>query len=173
MAYVQNREAIAVLLGDGSEQKRLTILARRLGVTHRVYFHPAVPQQHLLTYTASADVGIIPYLPTSPNTRLCTPNKLFEFLQAEVPILAHDLPELRRIIAGEGIGQVTMLSSPQALAAAIDAWFAAPDPGHCYQEALRQAKERYCWEHEEPKLLALYRSLRMGHSGEEREHVGG
>lgn len=156
LAYVQNREVVAVFLGDGPEQERLARLVRRLGMTNRVYFHPAVPQSHLLRYTASADLGIIPYLATSKNTWLCTPNKLFEFLQAEVPILAHDLPELRRIIAGEGIGRVALLSSPKALAAAVDEWFAGSDPGRCYQQALRQAKERYCWEHEERKLLALY-----------------
>lgn len=159
MAYVQNREVAAVFLGDGPEQRRLARLARRLGISNRVYFHPAVPQSHLLRYTASADLGIIPYLATSKNTWLCTPNKLFEFLQAEVPILAHDLPALRLIIAGEGIGKVATLSSPKALAAAVDQWFDTLDSDRPYQEALRQAKERYCWEHEEQKLLALYRSL--------------
>lgn len=159
MADVQNRKVVAVFLGDGPEQGRLAHLVRRLGVSNRVYFHPAVPQSRLLRYTASADLGIIPYLATSKNTWFCTPNKLFEFLQAEVPILAHDLPELRRIIAGEGIGRVTMLSSPKALAAAIDEWFDAPDSDRAYQEALRKAKELYCWEHEEHKLLTLYQSL--------------
>ncbi|HJY83339.1 MAG TPA: glycosyltransferase [Candidatus Binatia bacterium] len=159
LAYVQNREVIAVFLGDGPERERLVRLVRRLGMTNRVYFHPAVPQSHLLHYTASADLGIIPYLTTSKNTWLCTPNKLFEFLQAEVPILAHDLPELRRIITGEEIGRIAMLSSPQALAAAVDELFAGSDPGRCYQQAVRQAKERYCWEHEERKLLALYRKF--------------
>ncbi|MBI2883512.1 MAG: glycosyltransferase [Candidatus Methylomirabilis oxyfera] len=162
MAYVQNQKVIVVFLGDGPEQGRLAHLARRLGVSNRVYFHPAVPQSRLLRYTASADLGIIPYLATSKNTWLCTPNKLFEFLQAEVPILAHDLPELRRIIAGEGIGRVTTLSSPKALAEAIDEWFDAPGSGQAYQDALRKAKERYCWEHEAQQLLALYQNLEGG-----------
>jgi glycosyltransferase involved in cell wall biosynthesis len=159
MAYVQNRQVVVIFLGDGPEQKRLTRQARRLGVSDRVRFHPAVSQAHLLRYTASADLGIIPYLATSKNTKLCTPNKLFEFLQAEVPILAHDLPVLRLIIAGEGIGRVSTLSSPKSLATAVDEWFDTCGSGQSYQDALRQAKARYCWEREEQKLLTLYQSL--------------
>jgi glycosyltransferase involved in cell wall biosynthesis len=162
MAYVHNQNVVAVFLGDGPEQGRLAALACRLGVNNRVYFHPAVPQSRLLRYTASADLGIIPYLATSKNTRFCTPNKLFEFLQAEVPILAHDLPELHRIIVEAGIGRIAQLSSPEALAGAIDEWFDVPDSDRAHQAALRKAKERYCWEHEEQKLLTLYQHLGGG-----------
>ena len=159
MRHVRCRGVIAVLMGDGPERQRLSALARRLGVEGRVRFHPAVPSEALLDYTASADLGIIPYVASSENTRLCTPNKLFELIQAEVPILAHDLPELRRIVAGEGLGVVRDLTTPEGIAKAIDEYFEAADDGQAYREALRRAKERYCWEREEQTLLDVYQRI--------------
>ena len=64
----------------------------------RIHFLDPVSQDELLSWTAGADIGIVPYPPIDLNSRLCTPNKLFEFIVAEVPILANDLPELRRFV---------------------------------------------------------------------------
>ena len=48
-----------------------------------------VPQKELLDYTAGADFGIIPYPAIDLNTKYCTPNKMFEFVSAEIPIIAN------------------------------------------------------------------------------------
>jgi glycosyltransferase involved in cell wall biosynthesis len=159
MRHVRRRDVIIVLMGDGSERRRLSALAGRLGLEGRVRFHPAVAPEALLDYTASADLGIIPYLASSENTRLCTPNKLFELIQAEVPILAHELPELRRIVAGEGLGLVRDLATPEGIALAIDEYFEAAGDGEAYRDALRRAKKRYSWERQERELLDVYRRI--------------
>lgn len=159
LARVRTPGVVAVFLGDGPIRSRLETLAARAGTKQRVRFHPAVSQGALLEYTASADLGLVPYLDTSPNTRLTTPNKLFEYIQAEVPILASDLPELRRLVEGEGLGLVRRLDSPDRVGAAVDEWFADPGRELPCREALRRAKRRYAWEREEPKFLDVFRRL--------------
>jgi len=159
LARVRTPGVVAVFLGDGPLRSRLATLATRERTEGRVRFHPAVSQEALLEYTASADLGLVPYLDTSPNTRLATPNKLFEYIQAELPILASDLPELKRLVEGESLGLVRRLDTPDRMAAAIDEWFADPGRASSCRDALRRAKHRYAWEREEPKLLDVFRRL--------------
>ena len=59
---------------------------------------PGAPQDELPLWSAGAALGIIPYENTGLNHLYCTPNKLWEFPNAGVPILATSLIEMERII---------------------------------------------------------------------------
>lgn len=110
-----------VILGDGPMEAKLRALVKKRGLQRRVLFHAAVPQAQLLDYTMSADIGVIPYVGNCLNNQLCTPNKLFEFIAAGLPILASDLPELRRFVAGHQLGLLCDMADPHATARAIEA----------------------------------------------------
>jgi len=123
--HVKTLDAVLVVMGSGILEKKLQKMAKKLKLYHsKVYFLPAVPQEELLYYTASADLGVIPYPPIDLNTKYCTPNKLFEFIQAGLPILANDLPELRRFVQDTNFGMVHEMNHPKAIAAGIDKAFA-------------------------------------------------
>jgi glycosyltransferase involved in cell wall biosynthesis len=98
MHYVKDPSVVLVVLGDGLLLRSLQKMAQQEGLAGRVYFHAAVPQNELLELTAAADAGVIPYQATCLNNHYCTPNKLFEFIAAGLPILATDLPEIRRLV---------------------------------------------------------------------------
>ena len=55
-------------------------------------------------WTAGASLGAIPYENVGLNHLYCTPNKLWEYPMAGVPILATDLVELGRSLRSNGIG---------------------------------------------------------------------
>lgn len=122
MSLVQDPDVRLVVMGPGADKRReLESIAATFGILDsRVFFHDAVPQTELLGYTASADVGVIPYPGIDLNTTMCTPNKLFEFLTCGLPILANDLPELRRFVADTGAGIVHPMTDAPSIAAAID-----------------------------------------------------
>lgn len=65
---------------------------------------PAAPQDELPYWSAGATLGAIPYENVGMNHLYCTPNKLWEFPNAGVPILATGLVELDRIISEWGTG---------------------------------------------------------------------
>lgn len=127
MALVKSSDVDLVMMGFGvfgdklkAESERLQLLGRR------VYFLPAVPQSELLQHSASADVGIIPYPHVDLNSYYCTPNKLFEYIQAALPILANDSPELRRFVEAPRFGLVKPMHTTQQIATAIDEVFISP-----------------------------------------------
>lgn len=160
LAYVRDPNVVLVFMGPGDEKRReLEALASERDLLgKRVFFHPAVPQDVLLSYTSSADVGIIPYPGIDVNTTLCTPNKMFEFLVAGLPILANDLPELRRYVVDQGAGIAHAMTSPQAIAAGIDR-MAEMDLAR-YRSGAQAAAPRMVWAAQEPIFLdACLRSM--------------
>lgn len=151
-----------VLIGDGPEDDRLQALVRSAGLGDRVFFHPHVTQEVLAALTADAALGIIPYRATSRNTELCTPNKLFEYIAAQVPVLADDLPELRRFVVGYGIGEVGKMDDPAVLGHRIAAALRDDARLAAWRAALVPAAAALCWEVEGEKLVGLYRRLLAG-----------
>ena len=160
MALVQDPSVVLVFLGDGVLRQKLHAKSAAASIAGRVYFHAAVPQNELLGLTAAADAGIIPYQATCLNNYYCTPNKLFEFVAAGIPILASDLPEIRRLVVGQHIGMVGDMGSAQLLAFLIDGFFADPQRLRTWQDNLSIARKTICWESEEKKLVQIYRALR-------------
>jgi glycosyltransferase involved in cell wall biosynthesis len=148
-----------VFLGGGQLEKSLRARAGAAGIGGRVHFHRSVHPRDLLDYTACADLGIIPYQPTCLNNLYCTPNKLFEFIAAGLPMIATDLPELRRLVVENGIGRVADTSSPAPLAAAIDGLARHEAAMQALRRNVAQARRRMNWECEEKTLIDIYRRL--------------
>jgi glycosyltransferase involved in cell wall biosynthesis len=160
MARVRHADVHLVLLGDGVLGEALRRQVARSGLAARVHLLPAVAQRELLDWTAAADAGVIPYQPHCLNNYYCTPNKLFEFIAAGVPVLASDLPEIRRIVAGHGIGQLAGLGDAQQMAQAIDAFFADAQRLQGWRDAARRARETVNWDAEGARFAAVVEGLR-------------
>lgn len=160
MRYVQNPSVVLVVLGDGILLRSLQKMAHRKELRGRVFFHAAVPQNELLALTAAADAGVIPYQATCLNNRYCTPNKLFEFIAVGLPVLATDLPEIRRFVDGKQIGLVGDTGSPRKLAALIDDFFSDDHRFATWKANVAVVRQRICWELEEKKLVEIYEALR-------------
>jgi len=160
MALVAAADVVLVLMGqDNGGGNDLVRLARAKGLLNRsVFFHPSVRQDELLSFTASAEVGLIPYTPVDWNTKYCTPNKLYEFIVAELPILANDLPELSRFVAGQEIGLNLPMGDAPAIARAIDRMFGADID--LFRKRLRDVSPRFLWRnHEGPAVVGIYERL--------------
>ena len=100
---------VIVMMGRGAIQSHLEVLIAREEVSDRVRIIPPVPYAELLNWSASADIGLIIYAPTTgltltPNIRMCLPNKLFEYLMAGLPILASSLDAVEDIIRTYDVG---------------------------------------------------------------------
>lgn len=90
-----------VLLGSSVRgfDDDLIALAISLNVTGRVHVLPPVDSRSLLAMSAQADVGICLIEPVSKSYELSLPNKLFEYLNAGLPVVATDLPEIRNVVS--------------------------------------------------------------------------
>lgn len=152
--------AVVVFMGYGEYEATLREMARA-EPGDLIHFIPAVPQRDLLAYCASADVGVIPYQAVDLNNYYTSPNKLFDFIQAGLPIVASDLPYLRKVIVSDGLGVVAKLDSPQAYALAINGLLTDPAQAAKVRENLRRVSPQYTWSAQGKKLVEAYARLRL------------
>ena len=152
------------LLGFGPAEAAYRRLAADPSLGGRVHVLSAVPPDALPAWIAPVDVGAMPIQPSTLNHRLSTPNKLFECLAAGVPVVASDFPEMHRIVIDDPdgpLGAVCDPTDPGAIAAAI-ASILELDPAEradLRDRCARAAHERWNWETESAKLVALYAGL--------------
>lgn len=160
MTLIRRSDVALVLMGpdNGGGRDLVGLAAESQLLGRTVFFHPAVKQSELLGYTASADAGLIPYTPVDWNTKFCTPNKLYEFIVAGLPILANDLPELIRFVETLGIGANLPMGSAEEVAQAIDSFFAADRER--FRRTLAEVSERFVWQNGEGRrIVGIYDGL--------------
>ena len=80
--------------------------AARSGRDPAVRFIPPAPQKELKAWTQGATVGIIPYEGKMLNHWIATPNKLWEYPSAGVPLVVQPFPEMRRVVTTYSCGWV-------------------------------------------------------------------
>lgn len=84
---------------------------RSSGLINRARFVPMAPHSELVEWTSGASIGIIPYENIGLNHWFCSPNKVWEYPNAGVPILASRLHFLAKMIKTWQIGW-TIASDP-------------------------------------------------------------
>lgn len=146
-------EAHLVFMGYG----KLQPLVEEAAKASNMHFQPAVPYHEVVRYTSSADFGLISVENICLSYYHCMPNKLFEYIQSEIPILANDLLDCRNFLEKHGIGKAVENESAEAWRTAIKALAAGGKDS--YAEALQATKRRFHWEQEEAKLLAFYQRV--------------
>ena len=122
-----------------------------------IYFYPAVAPDVLLDYTSSADFGILFYENNCLNHDYCSPNKMFEYLMADIPVIASKLYEMKRLVQNNNIGIVAEANTANGLTEAIIK--ATMLDKEELRQNIQKIKKIYNWEEQEKVLLTLYKEL--------------
>jgi len=95
-----------VMMGWGPIAAELQSIAAKAGSARKAHFLRPVPETELLEWTQGATVGIIPYENTFLNHWISTPNKLWEYPNAGVPLIVQPFPEMTRVVETHQCGWV-------------------------------------------------------------------
>jgi glycosyltransferase involved in cell wall biosynthesis len=160
----------AVFLGYGSREAWLRETAEDPQYGGRIHVVEAVAPAVLPLWVASADVGVMPIQASTLNHRLSSPNKLFESLATGLPVVVSDFLEMRRIVLEDPDGPLGAVCDPADPASVARAIRSILDLGEGERNALRArclraAHERWNWETESARLVALYDSLALEAAG--------
>jgi len=108
---------------------------------------------------AQSVAGMVTFLP-APNHIDAQPNKMFEYMSAGIPVVASNFPLWRKIIEGNNCGICVDPEDPKAMAEAIDYLVEHKEEAKKMGKNGRAAvEEKYNWEVEERKLIAIYNRL--------------
>jgi len=150
---INNEKAVIVFMGYGPLEELVQTTSKEY---NNIYFHKAVTPDVLLDYTCSANFGISTIEDSCLSYRYCLPNKIFEYIMAEIPVIVSNLPEMKRLVEGK-IGVVAENNTPQGLEIAIKEALKS-DKKELHQH-IQEIKNIYNWEEQEKVLLALYMEL--------------
>ena len=157
MQYVEN--AVLLIVGGGDVIPSLKLMVVELQLNEKVKFEPKKSPPELLLYTLCADLGLSLDKNTNLNYRFSLPNKIFDYIQAGVPILASDLPEVKKIIEGYNIGCISQDHNVKNLAALMNKMIDNKEMRLTWQKNLKVASQELNWDHEKSKLLSIFSSI--------------
>ena len=147
-------KSIIVFMGYGELEDKI----KQASIENaNIYFHQAVSPDVLLDYTSSADFGISTIEDSCLSYRYCLPNKMFEYLMADIPVIVSNLYEMKRFVEDNHIGVVAEENSPKGLRKAIEK--AVMLEKKVLHENIQKVKELYNWKEQEKVLLEVYRKL--------------
>jgi len=146
-------DAALVIRGPGMDYygQEYRTLAAQLGVSERLFLAGPVPSADVVAAARGADAGIWSLVPVCKNFLYALPNKPFEYVAAGLPVLAAELPEVKREILDPGFGYGFAHSDPASIAVAVARLRADPE----IHRRVRDARFEPDW----PKLPAIYGAL--------------
>jgi len=147
-----------VLLGEPRRGYREALLNHLpIGHRDRLQFVPLVMPADLPGVIANHDIGLALEQPFIVNRDLTITNKILQYLNAGLAVVASSTAGQREVIAqNSDAGILVEAHETTAFARALDDLLADPVALAARQRAARRlAETKYCWEHEAPQLLAL------------------
>ncbi|HID61480.1 MAG TPA: glycosyltransferase, partial [Anaerolineae bacterium] len=163
MRLLKKYEGVELLLlgrfdSEGTKDEVQSLVADA-DLTERILFLGQIPYEELKSYLLRATVGLVPLQPTSQYLK-GIPTKMFEYMACGLPVVASDLPPIRQFMGDLNCGLLVDPTDPRAHAEAILYLLGHPNEAQRMGENGRRAvKEKYNWESEGRKLLALYKEL--------------
>jgi glycosyltransferase involved in cell wall biosynthesis len=151
---IKDKSKVVIFMGYGPLQDKIK---KYTEIEENIFFHKAVPQNLIIEYTNSADIGFSLIEDTCLSYAFCLPNKIFEYIMADIPVIASNgLLEVKRFIQKYKIGLTTdhNFDSVYNIVNKIK-----KEDLIIYRKNLDTVKKIYNWEKQEEDLLLLYKNL--------------
>jgi glycosyltransferase involved in cell wall biosynthesis len=148
--------AVLLFIGGGDVIDKLKDAVRERSLNHKVFFIPKQPMYELIRFTRMADFGITLDKATNLNYRYSLPNKLFDYIHANLPVLSTDLTEVKCIIEKYDIGMITSSYDPQSIVKKMREMISDENRIAQWKKNLNIAAAELCWENEQQRFLEVF-----------------
>lgn len=151
----RHSDAVLVLVGDGPERDALTKRVEELGLGQNVVMTGWEDHARLPAYYQRARVGMLPFLPGG-QIDFTLANKMFDYLGAGLPVVATDVPPMRRIVEEAQAGSLVSGPTPESLADGISELLSTRDPDWTAMSERGRAivRDRYNWPADARRFVA-------------------
>ena len=146
-----------VICGDGNFMDELRALIKREDVDHRVQLMGMIPPEALRDWALRATIGIALPDREGANQYLALTNKFFNYIEAGLPQITYRYPEYDAINNQFPVAMLLNETDPESVSKAVNDLMDDESRRMSMTNACIQAREVYCWENEEVKLLSIYK----------------
>lgn len=152
-------DAPLLICGAGNFFEEAVALTKLHQLENKITFKGYVPPEQLRAYTLQAWAGITLFEAIGPSNRLSMANRFFDYMHSGVPQLCMAYPEYERVNARFELAVLIEEPRPELITAALNR-LVQDEPYHAaLQTNALKAREIYCWQEEEKRLVAVYRKL--------------
>ena len=137
-----------VIIGYGKVKDELVAYVIKSKMDKRVHFLGRIPHEKLANYTRLADIGMVLEEPLGKSFSFSLPNKLFDFIHNEVPVLASPLIEVKKIIEEYKVGLLIKNYNPEHIAERIVLLLEDKELRRNIKNNQKNSKKELCWENE-------------------------
>lgn len=143
------------IAGEGPKKSEYELLVKAHGLESKIKFLGKLSPANLRGITQVADVGVSIEENGGLSYYLSLPNKISDYVQARIPIVVSDFPEMRKIVDSFGVGEKINNYSelPEKICRILN------NGKKHYAPALELAAAALCWEHEAATLLAFFQKV--------------
>jgi glycosyltransferase involved in cell wall biosynthesis len=132
------------------------------------YIEPVAPTQ-VTAFISAADLGLLLYMPISPNYKHALPNGFFHLVDAGLPIARFDMPDVEGAIQGLRLGPLLDPVNPEQAAQYISSFLSDDSRYYAARSAARGLAESIDWEAQEKTIAAII-GIVDGTAGETMPH---
>lgn len=119
-----------------------------------------LPYQQMYHEINKGSIGLVLIQPIHYHISIALPNKLFDYMLMGLPVVASDLPEIRRVVEDADCGILVNPTDIDAIAKALDYLLSNPGEARRMGENGRRAViEKYNWGNMEKVLIDFYESF--------------
>jgi len=154
---MKNIDAKLMIIGGGDIEAELKQFSIKNNLENKVIFKGKLPFNELSEYTQKATIGISLEEPEGLNYKYALPNKIFDYINAEIPVLVSNLPEMAKIVKQYEVGEILKENTSEAISEKINNLLNSSEIYNRYVTNTIKAKQELCWETQEKELLELYK----------------
>ncbi len=154
---MKNINAKLMIIGGGDIEIELKQLVKNNNLEDKVIFKGKLAFNKLSEYTQKATIGISLEEPEGLNYKYALPNKIFDYINAEIPVVVSNLPEMAKIVKQYNVGEILKENTSNAIAKQINNLLNNTEVYNNYVINTKKAKQELCWETQERELLELYK----------------
>jgi len=157
MKLVEN--TVLMIVGDGDVVFQLKVYVIDNQLDDKVLFFDKCPYNEMMNFTYYADLGLTLDKSTNINYRYSLPNKVFDYIQAETPIIGTNLIEISKILSEYGVGEIIEEFTPENLALLINSLLNDESKLTDLKVNCSKARKVLNWESEIETLKEIYSSI--------------
>ncbi len=143
------------VVGNGKYKPELVKLTNDLGLSDNVIFFGHKPFAEKQQLQNRADIGLIPHLRTV-QTDNSSPNKLFEYMDSSMPVVASDCMSVKRIMDETNCGVSYKDTSPEGFADALKLLIKTSNLTNYGKNGKDAIINKYNWDLQKQTLIEIY-----------------
>jgi len=149
-----NSKNVIIFMGYGILEDKIKEYSKKYS---NIFYYKAVSPEVLLDFTSSADFGISLIEDKCLSYRYCLPNKMFEYLMVDIPVIVSNLPEMAKIIEKYSVGVIAKEYSIKGIKEAVNSIIDLDRDK--LNKNIQKVKEIYNWQEQEEIFLKVYNEL--------------